>query len=91
MIGRRGRRPSGRNSARLSFLLVFDLRRCLLGLLSPGTPQYPAERIVAFVTGIFVNRLVRRRPRVFAGPGPIPRGRVFNRETIEKRLVVNPR
>src|ERR1700719_4283393 len=71
--------------------LFFGGRRCVLSLLTPGTPQYAAKRIVAFVTGIFVNRFGGRRPSVLAGPRPVPRVRVLHREAVQQRIVVDAR
>src|SRR5690349_21848891 len=68
----------------LSLTPVFRFQRA-------RTPQNVAERVVAFMTGVFINRLGGRRPDVFARPGPVPGIGIVDRESIEKRSVVHPR
>src|SRR5262245_39742849 len=43
------------------------------------------------MTGVLVDEIARRRPRVLAGPRCCPCIRVFHYEAIEQRLCVKPR
>src|SRR5580765_3235162 len=49
-------------------LLFALLRGGVVRFLLPGAAQHSAERVVAFVARIFVEVLVRRVPRILAGP-----------------------
>ena len=49
------------------------------------------QRVVPLVARVLVELLVARHPRVFAGPGPVPRLGIFDGEPVQQRLVVDAR
>src|SRR5262245_58592171 len=69
-----------------SFSLLLDLLCRLVRFAPPGAAQNIFERVVGFMTGIFVNMLVGGRPGELAGPRPCPGGWILNRKSIQQRI-----
>src|ERR1035438_7916990 len=71
-------------------LLFCSLGRGFFFLSQACTLQNVFQRVVSFVTGVFINLTIRLRPGVLPGPGLGPRGGILHGEAIENRVLVNP-
>src|SRR5262245_51459385 len=65
-------------------LVLFGLRR--FRLAQPGAAKDVAQRVVPFMARVFVEMILRDRPRVFTRPRPIPRVGILDRELILQRV-----
>src|SRR5260370_3088898 len=53
--------------------------------------QNIGERVIRFVTGVFINVFAGGRPGELPGPRLSPGSRIVDREAIKKRSIVNTR
>src|SRR5206468_839171 len=53
--------------------------------------QNVAQRVVIFMTRVFVQVVVGRDPRILSGPRPGPRRRIVDGESIEQAIGIEPR
>src|SRR5262245_23409777 len=64
------------------------LFRCLR-LAEAGAAQDALERVVVLVARVLVDRFLRERPDVLAGPRLVPRRRILDREPIQQVVGVH--
>src|SRR3989442_3803277 len=69
-----------------SFLPIGRLR-----FKSASAAKDAGQRVVAFMTSVLVQRFFSSEPRVLPRPQPIPCCRIFDRETVQDRLVAGAR
>src|SRR4051794_38643082 len=87
--------PSRRNTSRATPSQADRAARELFALLPgvfrlflPRAAKHAPQRVVPFVAGVLVQVLVGGVPRVLTCPGPIPRLRILDRESIQDGVFV---
>src|SRR5215471_2110358 len=65
--------------------------RGLFLLTQPSAFQNIGQRVIRFVTGVFVNVCVGGRPGVLAGPRLAPGLRVIDGKAVKKRSIIEAR